>query len=727
VPIEVTVGPPVLTINQGSTFMVTDRAGEIHPYAELGVFAHDTRFVSEYRCTIERQPWTLLTSSTPSYYCARLVYVNPALPALDNPLPHGQIRYPGVRGDLPAGSIGLVLTRRVGDGIAEQFALTNYGPAPARFHLELALRADFIDLFDVKSHRYLVRGDIQTTWQANGSAWELITAYADGDFRRRLIYRVQESDSLPQYANGRIVWVVEIPPGGRWHAVGLMLLDVGTKVIGDVGSVAWHATRRAAWQQQTTALASSNVAVAAAFRQSIEDMAALRLHEEDMAEGQWVPAAGVPWFVALFGRDSLVVSYQTMVAAADFARGALQKLAQYQATERDDWRDAQPGKILHELRRGELAYFHLIPHTPYYGTWDATPLYLIVLHEAWKWTGDRRLLEAFRATAERCLAWIDQYGDLDGDGFQEYRTYSPQGYENLSWKDAGDAVVYPDGSLVKQPKALCELQGYVYDAKRRMAEVFAVLGDQPRAAALAQQAEALRQAFNARFWLEELGTYAYGLDPDKRPIASVVSNPGHCLWSRIAEPDKAARVVRRLLQPDMWSGWGIRTLSAQHPAYNPFSYQRGAVWPHDNAFIAAGFKRYGFAAEANQVAQALFDAAACFEAYRLPELYAGLDRAETEFPVQYLGANIPQAWAAGSIFLLVRTILGLQADAPAGRLYVNPTLPAWLPDMELRNLAVGGARLHLRFWREGEQSRWAVLGQEGGPIEVAAGGEAPAS
>lgn len=447
-------------------------------------------------------------------------------------------------------------------------------------------------------------------------------------------------------------------------------------------------------------------------------MAALRLHEHDMGPDQWLPAGGVPWFVTLFGRDSLVASYQSMMAFAPFARGALEKLAQYQASERDDWRDAQPGKILHELRRGELAHFHLIPHTPYYGTWDATPLYLIVLHEAWRWTGDRHLLETYRATAERCLRWIDQYGDLDGDGFQEYQTFSSQGYDNMSWKDSGDAVMYPDGTLVRQPKALCELQGYVYDAKRRMAEVFATLGDTARASQLAEQADALRRAFNTRFWLEDQGTYAYALDPAKQPVASVVSNPGHCLWTGIADPDKAARVVRRLLQPDMWSGWGIRTLSAEHAAYNPFSYHNGAVWPHDNAFIAAGFKRYGFVAEANQVARGIFDAASYFESYQLPELFAGLARAETTFPVQYLGANIPQAWAAGSVFLLLRTMLGLRADAPAGRLYVAPTLPAWLPDLELSNLAVGSARLRLRFWREGAATRWEVIQQAGNPIEV---------
>jgi glycogen debranching enzyme len=433
-----------------------------------------------------------------------------------------------------------------------------------------------------------------------------------------------------------------------------------------------------------------------------------------------VPAAGVPWFVTLFGRDSLVVSYQTMVGDADFARGALTKLAEYQATERDDWRDMQPGKILHELRHGELAHFNLIPQTPYYGTWDATPLYLIVLHEAWKWTADRQLLERFRPNAERCLAWIDQYGDVDGDGFQEYQTYSDQGYENMGWKDSGVAVVYPDGSQVKQPKALCELQGYVYDAKLRMAEVFDVLGEPERAAALRREAADLQRRFDAAYWCDDLGFYAYGLDPHKQPIKTVASNQGHLLWSGIVPRARAEQVVRRFFEEDMWSGWGIRTLSAANPAYNPFSYQLGSVWPHDNGIIAQGFKRYGYADEANRVARDIFEAASYFEGYRLPELYSGLPRRPGTFPVQYVGANIPQAWAAGSIFHLIQTILGLRADAPRGRLYVAPTLPRWLPDLQLSGLQVGQARLGLRFWRDGDASRWEVTEQSGDVMVVEA-------
>jgi glycogen debranching enzyme len=274
---------------------------------------------------------------------------------------------------------------------------------------------------------------------------------------------------------------------------------------------------------------------------------------------------------------------------------------------------------------------------------------------------------------------------------------------------------------VRQPKALCELQGYVYDAKLRMAEVFEALDEPRRAAELRTQAADLRRRFEATFWVESEGCYAFALDSDKRVVETVASNAGHCLWSGIADPARAARVAARLLQPDMWSGWGIRTLGARNPAFNPFSYQLGSVWPHDNALIAAGFQRYGLRAEANQVARAIFDAAGYFEGYRIPELYAGFARTAGAFPVQYLGANIPQAWAAGSVFHLLQIVLGLEADAPRDRLYVSPSLPTWLPDVELENLKVGGTRLTLRCWREGETSRWEVAHQDGPPIDVRAG------
>ncbi|HET8632338.1 MAG TPA: glycogen debranching N-terminal domain-containing protein, partial [Thermomicrobiales bacterium] len=611
----------------------------------------------------------------------------------------------------------------VGEGIHEDLDVTSHSLTPARFNLEIALRSDFADLFEVKRHQFTRRGRIETAWDKPRG--ELRVSYTHRDFHRGLRYRLLNSDSPPHYANGRVTFEVELAPGARWHSCCYYILVQDERVRAPLYGC--HDERRDTeldrlqrrWQEACTTLTSGNADFSRLYRQSVEDMGALRLYDEDFAPDVWLPAAGVPWFVTLFGRDSLLVSLQNMAVHAPCARGALKKLAQHQATERDDWRDAQPGKIPHELRVGELAHFHKIPHTPYYGTADATILYLIVLHEGWKWLGDEMLLREYRDVALRCLEWIDRHGDLDGDGFQEYQTYSHQGYENMGWKDAGDAVVYPDGSQVKQPKALAELQGYVFDARLRMAEAFEALGEPERAAELRRQAADLQRRFEAAFWCEDLGCYAYGLDPDKRPIATVASNAGHCLWSGIAGPEHAARVVRRLMQPDLWSGWGIRTLSAQNPAYDPFAYQLGSVWPHDNGIMALGFKRYGFSAETARIAHDILAAASCFVSYRLPELYAGVERRPASFPVQYPGANVPQAWAAGSAFHLVQALLGLRADAPHGRLCVDPALPVWLPDVTLRGLKVGRAKLDLRFWREGERTRWDVAGRQG-DVEVQA-------
>jgi glycogen debranching enzyme len=398
-----------------------------------------------------------------------------------------------------------------------------------------------------------------------------------------------------------------------------------------------------------------------------------------------------------------------MIVYPEFAAGTLEVLAQYQATQRDDYRDAEPGKILHELRYGELAHFKLIPHTPYYGTADATPLYLIALHSAWKATGDRSLIERHLSNAVACLTWIDKYGDRDGDGFQEYQTRSTAGYENMAWKDSGDCVMYLDGTLVRGPKALCELQGYVYDAWLRMAEIYDELDDKRRANRLRKKAAVLFKKFNEVFWDEKTGFYAYALDGDKKKVLSVASNVGQCLWSGIIAPKRAAAVVKRLMQKDMWSGWGIRTLSSDHPSFNPYNYQTGAVWPHDNSLIALGMRRYGFDVEAAALARDISGAAGHFLLNQLPELYAGLQRDPTGFPVQYLGANVPQAWAAGTPFLLLQAMLGLQQDAPREKLYVDPALPAWLPDVTLVDIRLGRRRFNIRFWREGNETLFEVL------------------
>jgi glycogen debranching enzyme len=716
--VEIRVGPPVLTINRGSTFMVTDLDGQIDQTQPQGVFSDDTRFISTYNLYINDKSWTRVASAAVTYYAALLNLTNP------------RVLTPDGRDWIEENTIALTLQRSLNSCLYEYFHVVNYAQKHITFMFELAMRSDFADLFDVKSERLTRRPNIDTVWDAQRR--ELTTSYHRDDFHRRVVYRVAESGSQPAYANGRLVFQVDLDPMGEWEALSEVFL-----LCGDARPPAPRAPRRphgavqsddergaeleryqSEWISSCTAISTPNSHVERAYEQSIEDMGALRLPEHDLAPNTWVPAAGVPWFVALFGRDSLIASYQSMGTNAPFARGALRELANYQAKERDDWRDAQPGKILHELRHGELAHFHLLPYTPYYGTADATILYLIVLHEYYRWTGDRALVEELLPVVDGCLSWIDSFGDLDGDGFQEWQTFSKAGYENMCWKDAGDAIVYRDGRQATSPKGTCELQGYVYDAKIRMAEIYHLLGDRERAQRLLQEAAALQKHFEDVFWMEDEGTYALGLDSQKKQIDAVASNAGHCLWATIASPERARRVMERLVRPDMWCGWGIRTLSAKNPAYNPYSYQRGSVWPHDNGIIASGMKRYGFQEGVHKIAEAIFAAASYFDSYRLPEVYAGIERRPASFPSQYLAANIPQAWAAGSVLHLIRCLVGLRPDAANGVLYVEPHLPDWLPALELRGIGVGQTMLDLRFWREQSETHFDVKAEKGGKIDV---------
>ncbi|HEY1890387.1 MAG TPA: glycogen debranching N-terminal domain-containing protein [Steroidobacteraceae bacterium] len=697
--LEVKVGPPQLAIHQGHAVLLSEPDGQINWPSNKGLYFYDTRVISSWTVYANGEPWDLLNGGAITSLVARVFLTNRALLT--------------EQGTIAPHTLGLVLSRRIDGGVHEDLALTNYAAVRVRFNLEIALRSDFADLFEVKSGRFVRRGHIVTEWSAQGQ--RLTSTYRNGEFLREVAVTAHRSDSPAVYANGRITFDVELAPAETWHSCLAYDLSNGEERFAAPDECArddqesYDTERLADWQREVLEVDSSNDAFRRLFRQATDDMAALRLPVQVADRMQLVPAAGLPWFVALFGRDSLIVSLQTALVYSGFARGTLEVLGSYQATARDDYRDAEPGKIMHELRLGELAKLGLVPHTPYYGSADATPLYLIALHTAWSCTGDGDLLERHLPTAERCLDWIDRYGDRDGDGFQEYATRSSAGLENQSWKDAGDALVYPDGTLVKGPKALVELQGYVYDAWLRMSEIFEVLGNAARAAQLRAKAAALFVRFNEAFWDEESGFYAFALDGEKKRVLSVASNPGHCLWSGIVPPERAARVVARLMRPDMWSGWGIRTLSSKHPSYNPYSYQNGAVWPHDNGLIAQGFKRYGFAVEAGRVAHDVCQAGGFFTLNQLPELYAGLHRDAASFPVQYLGANVPQAWAAGSVFSMVQAILGLQPDAPHQALYLDPVLPPWLPDLTVKNLRLGEQLFDIRFWRSDEETQFEVL------------------
>jgi glycogen debranching enzyme len=689
---KVRVGPAQIAIHHASTVLVTEPNGEIVWPSDRGLYLLDTRLISAWSVQANGEDWELLNGGAVRHDTARVFLTNREFETED--------------GTVTERTLSLVLSRRIDGGLHEDLDITNHGCTEVRFNLEVMIRSDFADVFDVKAKRNIRRGHISSSW-TDGQT--LTTMYRNQDFVRAVAIDVQPANLGPVYANGRLSFEVKLAPAQTWHACLLYTFIAEDRVF---AAPVGHASAQVIaehWRASVATIRTSNEEFYRMYRQAIDDMGALRLPVQGAYGEVFVPAAGLPWFMAPFGRDSLIASLQNMIVWPEFARGALDVLGHWQSTTRDPWRDAEPGKIMHELRYGELAHFNLIRHTPYYGTADATPLYLITLHAAWKATGDRMMLRTYLPNAEAALRWIDEEGDRDGDMFQEYQRQTEGGYENMCWKDSGDSMTWPDGTLAQGPKAVCELQGYVYDAWLRMAEVFDAIGQPGRADEMREKAAALFKKFNDVFWDEEAGFYAYLLDGDKRPVPTVTSNVGHLLWSGIVPPDRAPRVVARLMAPEMNTGWGIRTLSNQHAAYNPYSYQDGSVWPHDNSLIALGFKRYGFAADVAAIARGISEAASHFESNQLPELYAGIDRSASPFPVQYLGANVPQAWAAGSVFALLQAILGIEQDAPNERLWIDPALPAWLPDITLLNIPLGTNRFSLRFARDGETTTCEVL------------------
>ena len=682
----VQVGPASITINRDDRFLVCQPDGRILGGVDDGFFTRDTRFISGWELRINGRRPILLNSAPIQFFSSRFEFTNEAF--LDD------------AGRVDRQSLAIRLDRTVSGGVHEDLDIVNYARRPVRLTIEIEIDSDFADIFDVRKDALIRRGTLNTRWFRSRA--QLRTTYVNDSFRRELIVAADRFGSRPQYANGRLVFAAHIEPKGVWHTClrWLPLTQSEAKarpVTLGCSAVEAPLPPHAAPRLPDVTIETPNRTVQRSWEQAVRDMEALRLEDPTFERGVYIPAAGVPWFVTLFGRDTLVVSMQAISGYPEFASGALRRLGAMQAVADDPERDMEPGKILHEVRHGELAQLGILPFQPYYGTHDATSLYVIVLSYLHQWVGDDSVLHRYLPNVEAAIRWIDRYGDRDRDGLQEYQTRSSHGYYNQGWKDAGDAIPDEDGSLAPLPLATAELQGYVYDAKLRMADVYDALGRGADARRLRRQAGELFDRVNDQLWWEEEGTYYLGLDGKKRPIRSVASNAGHLLQSGIVPPDRARRIVARLMADDMWSGWGIRTLSSDHPAYNPFSYHTGSVWPHDNAMIAGGFRRYGFDAEAAQVAKGMFDAAERQVAYRLPELFAGLPRHEASFPVQYLGANVPQAWAAGSIFRFIAVLCGIHAlsNRDGSRLFVNPALPSWMPQLTIRNLRAGRGSLDL--------------------------------
>ncbi|MFL5948634.1 MAG: glycogen debranching N-terminal domain-containing protein [Gaiellaceae bacterium] len=673
-----------LTILEGSTFCICDERGDITGETQ-GLFAEDTRFLSRLCLTVNGASPLLLSSGKVEYFSAAFFLRNPVV------------------GSLAQDSVSIVRHRFVGDGMQDHVIVQNQSMEPISFELALELGADFADILSVKEHDFAL-GDPERAeplpdpapcrYEDGHNQFVLEEADGAGSARTQVIL-----SQRGEVEERKVVYRLELAPREKWE----LRVDMLASIDGD--SVTPRTAERrfgeemtrvreslAAWQLRVPQIRADWDSIDHAFFQSVSDLASLRMRGAGRT-GR-MPAAGMPWFMTVFGRDTLITCLQTLLFGPELARTALEVLSELQARDDNPDVDAEPGKIVHELRSGRAAqkWFRT-----YYGTVDATPLYLVLLSEVWRWTDDSAFVRSLKEPAMAALRWIDEFGDRDGDGFVEYERRTPRGLENQSWKDSHDSQRFHDGSLAKTPIAPVEVQGYVYDAKLRTAEVAReVWRDRPLAERLESEAADLQRRFDEAFWTDARGGYyVLALDGEKRQVDSLCSNIGHLLWSGIVSEERAARIVESLMSDQLWSGWGIRTMSTDDAGYSPLSYHNGTVWPHDNSLIAVGLARYGRWAEAQRIVRRMLTAAAHF-GYQLPEVFAGFARQETPFPIAYPTAARPQAWAAGTPALLLQVLLGLRPDRARHALetLAPPELPSWVG----RSVRLTGVRAFDRQW-----------------------------
>jgi glycogen debranching enzyme len=673
-----------LTILEGATFCICDEIGDVGEETE-GLFAEDTRFLSRLRLTINGARPLLLSSGKMEYFSAAFFLRNP------------------LAGGLGQDMISIKRERFVGEGMQDHVVLQNQSMERVEFDLGLELAADFADIMSVKEHD-LGLGDpmhaaplpdpVRPRYDEPQNQFVLTDPQGFG-WTQLILSRRGTTD-------GRgMSWRVELDPREEWD----LRVDVvpGTDEIESAPAVVERRFGEersrvrdslAAWQLRVPQLRATWDELERSFGQSVADLASLRMRTSDNGGGiGLLPAAGMPWFMTVFGRDTIITCLQTLLFGPELARNALYALAELQATEDDPSRDAEPGKIVHEVRRGKCAtrWFDR-----YYGTVDATPLFIVLLSEVWRWTADGDVVAELKRPALAALDWIDEWGDRDRDGFVEYERRTDRGLENQSWKDSGDSQRFADGRLAKGPIAPCEVQGYVYDAKRRAAELAReVWRDAELGRRLDVEADALRGRFDEAYWIDDRGGYyALALDGDKQPVDALCSNIGHLLWSGIVPSHRTDQLVDRLMDDSLWSGWGVRTMSTADAGYNPLSYHDGTVWPHDNSLIAWGLARYARWSEAHRIIRTMLAAAGHFD-HQLPEVFAGIPRSETSFPIAYPTAARPQAWAAGTPVLLLQLLLGLQPDRR--RQVLETVAPLELPSWT-GNIRLSGVRAFDSTW-----------------------------
>jgi glycogen debranching enzyme len=670
-----------VSILDGNQFVVSDRRGDIEasPADTHGLFFDDTRFLSRWVLTIDGRRPTVLSVDDQEYFSVQFFLA----------LATGTV-YVDSR-------LSVVRQRVIERGFHEELLLFNHDKKPVDLEIRVEADSDFADLFEVKDT--LAKQGAFRRRVENGT---LVLGYS----RERMTIETRISTTAPVAVTEQgFVFRVSLPAQGQWTTG----FDVEVRNRQTVGSATarrgHHDGPRGLAQslrhmiEEAPRLVCSWEPLSLTYRRSLVDLAALRFAMPPFVDGA-LPAAGLPWFMAIFGRDSLITSFQALPFVPELSAATLQALALLQGRVRDDFRDEEPGKILHELRLGEMTAFEDRPHSPYYGAADSTPLFLVLLEEYVRWTGDREQARRLEPQARAAVEWIDRYGDRDGDGYIEYeRRNRETGLENQCWKDSWDSIAFANGTLAPLPRATCELQGYAYDAKIRTARLAReVWGDPEWAAELEEQAAELKRRFNEDFWIPEREFFALALDGEKRRVDSLTSNIGHLLWSGIVDEAKADPCVRHLMGEELFSGWGIRTMGTGEGSYNPIGYHVGTVWPHDTSIVAWGLRRYGYRDAAARLARAMFEAAALFR-HRLPEAFGGYPRSATRFPVEYPTACSPQAWASGAPLLFIRTLLGLDSD---GRhLIIDPAIPEPIERIELLEIpgvwgrmdAFGRARL----------------------------------
>ena len=677
-----------VSLVQGQTFCLSAGTGDMAPNAPHGLFLLDTRVLSEWALRLNGHQLEALGVAREDPFAA--VFVARGAPGVG-----------AADADLVA-----VRRRHIGRGMRERIQITNNGLQPASLTVELRADVDFASLFEVKESRVPHRQ--RAVSLAGHTARFVLVEDDNGRSQEVTVVASQEPD-----ADGPLLtWRMVLAPHQSWEVCLEVALSRGGTLMeprfrcSGADEEAVPVRRMSAWRTRLPTVSTDCEGLARAIVRSGDDLGALRIFDPDHPEAPIV-AAGAPWFMTLFGRDSLLTSFMTLPADATLAAGVLETLARLQGTRVDPATEEEPGKILHEVRFGSAASGAMGRGEAYYGSVDATPLFVMVLGELRRWGLDRHLADRLLPHADRALEWIDHFGDCDGDGYVEYERHNPRGLANQGWKDSWDAIRFADGQLAEPPIALCEVQAYVYAAYVARAHFAREGGDEAGFRRFRGKADDLRRRFNEDFWLEEQGCFAIGLDGRKRPIDAVASNMGHCLWTGIVEPERAHSVAERLLAPDMFSGWGVRTLASTMAAYNPVSYHNGSVWPHDNALCAAGLSRYGFFEHAHRIIEGQL-AVASERGGSLPELFAGFDRREIPVAAAYPASCSPQAWAAAAPLLWLTTLLRLDPWVPRGKVWLAPKLPEWFSRLQVDGLRLGEHSLWVSV--EGDTTAFRVEG-----------------